>query len=246
MAPRCHQAGPGMRAHFRIGRVDERVAFVTGAARTGGIGAAIARRLRADGLRVVVHGLPGEGGEVEADFVEAGAPARCAAAVREAHGRLDVVVANHARSSDVGLDALTAEEIDATRAVNVRASLLLAREVPRADGARLVLFTSGQYHGAMPGELPYIASKAALHGVTKSLAIALAPATVNCIDPGPTDTGYAGDELRERVAAASPPGRWGEPEDAARLVSWLVSPEAGWVSGQVIASDGGWSARPRA
>ena len=86
-----------------------------------------------------------------------------------------------------------------------------------------MLFTSGQYHGAMPGELPYIASKAALHGLTKSLAIALAPATANCIDPGPTDTGYADADLRERVAAASPRGRWGEPEDAARLVSWLVS-----------------------
>ena len=226
--------------------MDERVALITGAARDGGIGAALVRRLRADGLDVVVHGLPGEGGDVEADFADPDAPALVTAAAREAHGRLDVVVANHARPSDVVLEDLTAEEIDATLAVNVRASMLLAREVPRDDGGRLVLFTSGQYHGAMPGELPYIASKAALHGLTKSLAIALAPATVNCIDPGPTDTGYADADLRERVAAASPRGRWGEPEDAARLVSWLVSPEAGWVSGQVIASDGAWSARPRA
>jgi 3-oxoacyl-[acyl-carrier protein] reductase len=124
--------------------------------------------------------------------------------------------------------------------------MLLAREVPRAAGGRLVLFTSGQYHGGMPGELPYIASKAALHGLAKSLALALAPATVNCIDPGPTDTGYADADLHARVAAASPRGRWGEPEDAARLVAWLVSEEADWLSGQVIASDGAWSARPRA
>jgi 3-oxoacyl-[acyl-carrier protein] reductase len=194
-------------------------------------------------MRVVVHGLPGEGGTLEADFADPEAPTRVAASVRAAHGRLDVIVANHARSSDVGLAALTAEEIDLTLAVNVRASLLLAREVDRVPGARLVLFTSGQYHGGMPAELPYVASKAALHGLTKSLALALAPATVNCIDPGPTDTGYADDALHEAVAQAAPSGRWGTPEEAARLVAWLVSGEAAWVTGQVIASDGGWSAR---
>ena len=96
----------------------------------------------------------------------------------------------------------------------------------------------------MPAEIAYAASKAALHGLAKTLAIALAPATVNCVDPGPTDTGYAGERLRDAVAAAAPRGRWGTPEDAARLVAWLVSEEASWVTGQVIASDGGWSARP--
>jgi 3-oxoacyl-[acyl-carrier protein] reductase len=226
--------------------MDERVALVTGAARAGGIGAAVAERLRADGLRVVVHALPGEGGDVEADFLDPAAPGRVAAAARNVHGRLDVVVANHARSSDVALEGLTAEEIDATLAVNVRASLLLAREVPRAEGGRLVLFTSGQYHGAMPDELPYIASKAALHGMTKSLAIALSPACVNCLDPGPTDTGYADRDRQSAVATSAPRGRWGTPEEAARLVSWLVSLDADWMTGQVIASDGGWSARPRA
>jgi 3-oxoacyl-[acyl-carrier protein] reductase len=229
--------------HPRLDTVDHRVALVTGAASRGGIGFAIAERLRADGLQVVVHGLPGEGGEVEADFADPGAPARVAAAVREAHGRLDVVVANHARSSDVALDDLTAEEIDATLAVNVRASMLLAREVPRAAGGRLVLFTSGQHHGGMPAELPYVASKAALHGLTKSLALALVPATVNTIDPGPTDTGYADDARLDAVAAALPRGRWGKPEEAARLVAWLVSEDADWVTGQVISSDGGWSSR---
>ena len=219
---------------------------MTGAAREGGIGFATAARLRADGLRVVAHGLPGEGGDVEADFSDPDAPARVAALVRAEWRRLDVVVANHARSSNVDLAGLTAAEIDATLAVNVRASLLLAREVPVQEGGRLVLFTSGQYHGGMPGELPYVASKAALHGVVKSLAVALAPATVNCIDPGPTDTGYASESLLARVADASPRGRWGSPDDAARLVAWLVSEDADWVSGQIIASDGGWSARPRA
>jgi 3-oxoacyl-[acyl-carrier protein] reductase len=232
--------------------VAERAALVTGAAREGGIGFATARRLRADGLRVFVHALPGEGGDVEADFADPAAPARVMAAAREALGHVDVVIANHARSSDVALADLTAEEIDLTHAVNVRASLLLVRELAAhhdgRPGGRVVLFTSGQYHGGMPSELPYVATKAALLGVTKSLAVELAPRaiTINCVDPGPTDTGYADADRHARVAAASPAGRWGEPEDAARLVAWLVSDDAGWVSGQVIASDGAWSARPRA
>ena len=218
---------------------------MTGAAREGGIGFAIAQRLRTDGLRVVVHGMPGEGAEIEADFLDPDAPARVAAEVRALAGRLDAVVANHARPSSVDLSSLTAAEIDATLAVNVRASLLLAREVPAAAGGRLVLFTSGQQAGGMPGELPYIASKAALHGLAKSLAVALSPATVNVVDPGPTDTGYATGEAHRRVASASLRGRWGTPEEAARLVAWLVSEEADWVTGQVIASDGGWSSLPR-
>jgi 3-oxoacyl-[acyl-carrier protein] reductase len=67
--------------------------------------------------------------------------------------------------------------------------------------------------------------------------------TVNCIDPGPNDTGYADAVLRAEIARLNPGGRWGTPADAAKLVSWLVSPDADWVTGQVICSDGGWSSR---
>ena len=233
-----------------------RVALVTGAARPGGIGAAIAARLAADGARGVVHSwddaetvVPEGAVHVSADFADPAAPAEVVRAARDAFGHVDVLIAHHARSSDVSLDDLTAEEIDVTTAVNTRATLLLVKELAAQHdgrpGGRVVLFTSGQHHGGMPDELPYIASKGALHQVTASLALALAPRaiTVNCIDPGPTDTGYADAERHARVAAASPRGRWGRPEDAARLVAWLVSDEADWVTGQVIASDGGWGVR---
>lgn len=255
------------------------VVLVTGVSRRVGIGAGIAARLLADGSHVLAHSWspadaeqpwgadPGGAqalvgrlrasgdGRVEhvaADLADPAAPARVVAAAVAAFGRLDAVVANHARGVDQSLEEVTAHEVDLTMAVNVRASLLLVQAFAAhraatpdpARGGRVVLLTSGQYHGAMPAELPYIASKAALHGLTASLAVHLAPRgiTVNCVDPGPNDTGYADEETRAAVAARVPGGRWGTPTDTARLVAWLLSDEASWVTGQTIASDGGWSA----
>lgn len=250
--------------------------IVTGASRRTAIGAAIARRLVADGAAVLLHSWaphdaeqpwgadPGgpealadelrrAGGRVThicADFAERTAPADVVAAARDAFGHVDAVVANHARSSSQSLETLTATELDLSYAVNTRATLLLAQAFTAQHddaraGGRLVLFTSGQYHGAMPAELPYVASKAALHGLTRSLATHLMPRgiTVNCIDPGPNDTGYADDRTRAAVRAANPGGRWSTPADTARLVAWLLSDEADWITGQIIASDGGWSSR---
>ena len=183
------------------------------------------------------------------DFAQVDAAARLVTAAREAFGHVDILVANHARSSGQSLEQLTAAELDLSFAVNTRATLLLAQAFAAQHdgrpGGRIVLFTSGQYHGAMPDELPYIASKGALHQVTRSLAVHLAPRaiTVNCVDPGPNDTGYATAEQLARISALIPGGRWGQPDDAARLVAWLVSDDAAWVTGQIIASDGGWSAR---
>ena len=110
-------------------------------------------------------------------------------------------------------------------------------------GGRVVLFTSGQHLGPMTRELPYAASKAALHGITASLAAELAPRgiLVNTLNPGPTDTGWATPELVELELHRLPLGRWGSPEDAARIVGWLATDEAAWVTGQVLTSDGGYS-----
>jgi NAD(P)-dependent dehydrogenase (short-subunit alcohol dehydrogenase family) len=98
---------------------------------------------------------------------------------RRVFGQLDVVVANHARSSVQSLEQLTAEEIDLSYAVNTRASLLLVQALATQHdgrpGGRVVLLTSGQYHAAMPDELPYIASKGALQQLTRSLAVHLMP-----------------------------------------------------------------------
>ncbi len=186
---------------------------------------------------------------VDADFADPDTPAQVVNLTCDAFGHLDILVANHARSGIQSLEKLTATEIDLTYAVNTRASLLLVQAfAARHDGrvgGRVLLFTSGQYHSAMPAELPYLASKAALRELTPSLAVHLMPRgiTVNCINPGPNDTGYADPATVALVAARNPGGRWGSPTDAAHLVAWLASDEAAWVTGQVIASDGGWSSR---
>ena len=207
----------------------------------------------ADGPAALVTELRAAGGRVEhlsADLADPGAPAALVAAARDAFGHVDALIANHARSSGQNLEDLTATELDLSYAVNTRATLLLTQAFAAQHddarlGGRVLLFTSGQYHGAMPAELPYIASKAALHELTRSLAVHLMPRkiTVNCINPGPNDTGYADDRTRAAVAEANPGGRWSTPTDTARLVGWLLSDDADWVTGQTIASDGGWSSR---
>ena len=113
---------------------------------------------------------------------------------------------------------------------------------PRAYG-RIVFMTSGQDLGPLPGEIAYGASKAALAGITKTIAYELAPCgfTVNCVNPGPVDSdSYVTDGMRETLADRFPFGRWGLPDDAARLVAWLVSEDGRWVTGQVINSEGGF------
>ena len=113
----------------------------------------------------------------------------------------------------------------------------------RGPGGRVVLFTSGQHLEPMARELPYAASKGAIHALTASLAAHLAPRgiLVNAVNPGPTDTGWATPELTRHELRRLPLGRWGAPEDAARLVGWLASDDAAWVTGQVLTSDGGFS-----
>jgi 3-oxoacyl-[acyl-carrier protein] reductase len=168
------------------------------------------------------------------------------AAAVAAFGRVDILVCNHARSSEGDLARLTAAELDTTLAVNTRAVLLLvqafAAQHDGRPGGRVVLFTSGQQLGPMPDELAYATSKGALVAITPILADTLADQgiTVNTVNPGPTDTGYADEAVRERVATRFPAGRWGTPDDVARLVAWLCTDEAAWVTGQVINSEGGF------
>jgi 3-oxoacyl-[acyl-carrier protein] reductase len=104
---------------------------------------------------------------------------------------------------------------------------------------------SGQFLGPMPGELAYTASKGALQAFTVQLAAEVAPLgiTVNAVGPGPNDTGWMDDALRAELLPRFPMGRIGRPEDAAALVAFLCSEDAGWVTGQVVHAEGGFLRR---
>lgn len=235
--------------------------------RSNGIGAAIARRLAARGAALLLSGWPAydEAGSAavgaldaelastgvnltrrDVDLADPAAPAALLAAGRDRHGHLDILVANHTHSRPGGIAGLDAASLDRHLSVNVRATLLLVAAYAMGHdgrhGGRVVLLTSGQGRRPMPAELAYAASKGALSAVTPSLADAVAERgiTVNAVNPGPTDTGWADAELQARVAAGFPSGRWGNPDDAARLVAWLCSDEAAWVTGQVLHSEGGF------
>jgi 3-oxoacyl-[acyl-carrier protein] reductase len=243
-----------------------RNAIVTGVSRRAGIGCAIARRLLDAGASVFIHGWTPhdaaqrwgaeEGGTeavarelgvpfLEADFANADAPERVVAAAADALGPLDILVVNHARSGHGRLSELTAEEVDAFLHENVRSALLLVRGfAERHDdvrgGGRVVLLTSGQHLAPMAREVAYAVSKGALQQATLTLADELADRgiTVNAVNPGPTDTGWG---LAERDPARTMPfGRWGTPDDAARLIAWLCSDDARWITGQTIDSEGGF------
>jgi 3-oxoacyl-[acyl-carrier protein] reductase len=182
---------------------------------------------------------------LELDFMAADAPQTLMNAAVQAYQHVDILVANHAYSTMGALEEVTASEIDRHLQVNVRATLLLvkafAAQHDDRPGGRVVFMTSGQHRSPMVGELAYIASKGALHPLGLSLAAYLAPRgiTVNLVNPGATDTGYASPALYEAVLAMEPQGRWGQPTDAARLIGWLCTDDAHWITGQVINSTGG-------
>jgi 3-oxoacyl-[acyl-carrier protein] reductase len=202
----------------------------------------------------------------EADLSDPDAPARLIEAAAANSRFLDILVCNHARSGGDGpLGTLTAAMLDAHWIVNARSSILLAQAFaavrgegpggtgggspPYAEGAgggrpggRIVFMTSGQDLGPMTDEVAYAASKGALASVTRTLADQLADRaiTVNTVNPGPVDTGYASPEAHEIVRRHFPQGRWGTPDDPARLIAWLVTDEAAWITGQVINTEGGF------
>ena len=184
---------------------------------------------------------------MELDLALPEAAAQLIDAATEALGHLDILVCNHARSGGDGpLGALDAKMLDTHWAVNTRATILLTQAfAARHDGrpgGRVIFMTSGQDLGPMTGEVAYAARKGALASITKTLADQLADQqiTLNTVNPGPVDTGYPSPEAYEAVRRQFPQHRWGVPDDPARLIAWLVTDEASWVTGQVINSEGGF------
>jgi 3-oxoacyl-[acyl-carrier protein] reductase len=240
---------------------DTRTAIVTGASR--GIGAAIARRLAADGFAVVVNYARGRdeavsvvraiesaGGRATAAQADIGASTGMAAlfdAAEAAFGGVDVLVNNAGIMKLSPLaqtdDALFEQQV----AINLGGVFRGMREAARRmrDDGRIVNFSSSVVGLYQPTYAIYAATKAAVEAMTHILAKELGPRriTANAVAPGPVGTDlFLTGKSDEQVAAISkmnPLGRLGTPEDIARVVAFLAGPDSAWVNGQVIRANGG-------
>lgn len=195
--------------------------------------ALLASELRARGATAVL--LPG-------DLAEASEPERIVAAAVADLGPLRGLALSHAESRDSAILDTTVESFDRHMAVNARASWQLIAAFARqaVDGGAIVALTSD--HTAF--NLPYGASKGALDRIVIAAARELGDRGIrsNAVNPGPIDTGWMDDELREELRRRQPTGRLGTPADVAGLVSFLLSDDGAWVTGQLIHADGGASA----
>jgi 3-oxoacyl-[acyl-carrier protein] reductase len=181
---------------------------------------------------------------VEIDLAHPEGPRALFTQAQERFGRIDILVNNAAYSTVTRVEQMTVADLDHHYAVNLRAVLLLCLEFIKgfthSGAGRIINLTSGQGLAALPDELAYAATKGGVDALTLSLSAAVAGRgiTVNALDPGPTETGWMRAEQRAALLATAPMGRLGTPQDAARVVAFLASEPAGWVTGQVIRARG--------
>lgn len=184
--------------------------------------------------------------KLELDLSSPQAPTKLMETAETKLGKLSILVNNATYSVEDGFETLDAQILDATYSVNLRATALLSVEFARRytgeAGGRIINLSSGQFQGAMPKEIAYAATKGAVDALTITLAAEVAHKgiTVNAINPGATDTGWISEKLRQDLLTRFPLGRIGQPEDAAKLVVFLASDDADWITGQIIHSEGGF------
>ncbi len=239
-----------------------KVAVVTGGSR--GIGRAVGKALAAQGAKVVLGYVRGEeaaraaadeiraaGGKAEIAQFDVGdfdASEKAIAEIAKTEGRLDILVSSAGISIDALMLRLKEEDLDRVLAVNLKGSLACSRAalkvMMRQKWGRVVFLSSVVGEAGNAGQTAYAASKAALLGVTKSLAKEYASRniTVNAVTPGYIETDMTAaltEEQRAAMLTGVPLARPGKPEEVAATVAFLASEEAGYITGQALRVNGG-------
>lgn len=240
-----------------MGSLTEKVAVVTGA--SAGIGRAIAERLAKDGATVVVNyaksadkaqqvvaGIEAKSGKAVAMQADMSKVADARRLIKDAvrqFGRLDILVNNAGDFLAKPLAEATEEEFDRLFALNAKGPYFAMQEAAKtiAEGGRIVNISTDGTHLGLSGATVYLGSKGALEQFTKGLAHELAPrgVTVNTVSPGFTETGMMAEPSRTVGIQMSPLKRIGLPKDIADVVAFIVSDEAGWITGDTIQAGGG-------
>ena len=248
-------------------RLPGRTAVITGASK--GLGRAMAQALAAEGARValvarnadLLHEAAGAiaaaGGEAEAFVADVSSEEQVRALeaqVVERFGKVNILINNAGVIVRKPVTDFTLEEWRRVMDTNVTAAFLMCRSmIPHMTGqgyGRILNMTSIMSWVSLPGRVAYAASKAALLGITRTLALELAPEaiTANAISPGPCATELnrpliENPELNALFLAGIPLRRWGKVEEIGQLAVYLCSEEAGFITGTDIVIDGGWLAR---
>ena len=245
-------------------RLEGKVALVTGSAR--GIGAAIAERLATDGAAVVVNysksaneaeGVAGRirqaGGKAVVLKADVGVQSQAKALVEgtvDELGRLDILVNNAAAISFAPIEQVDGEQIRKQFSVNVEGPIATVQAASRflpIDEGRVINITSLVQLYPLPGNTVYAATKGAIDAMTRVWAAEFGSRgiTVNALGPGLTETDAVRenlpDEMKKVLVARTPLGRIGMPTDIADVVAFLASPEARWITGQVLFASGGFT-----